>query len=318
MGPFRGVDFVIVPARIRLVPEEVDFFVLVQVPQAEGFVPSTWEHIEADLSTDGIRQVVVVELLLEHLHHLGTHVRILVVRFERVSFFLAAVPADGRHVQHPVSKLHERPALGGDVQVGDVVQDEVDQRLKLRFAEVRAQALLVQQLAVLVRHQPVLRKHVVVVLRRTGAQLLGDLRRIRSADDAHVHHLSQLLQERQRTGICHLPRLRERAVHVEQRDLASATCRHRHDASRWKCAHPRRVRGRVWTTDVQICDVKRRAAKRTPRRGNGRILAMEHQRQARDAATRAQTAPLLAVKLVQSQAAGTGRNQIVRGRHLHV
>mmetsp|Transcript_2251 Transcript_2251/g.14934 ORF Transcript_2251/g.14934 Transcript_2251/m.14934 type:complete len:231 (-) Transcript_2251:979-1671(-) len=193
MGPFRGVDFVIVPARIRLVPEEVDFFVLVQVPQAEGFVPSTWEHIEADLSTDGIRQVVVVELLLEHLHHLGTHVRILVVRFERVSFFLAAVPADGRHVQHPVSKLHERPALGGDVQVGDVVQDEVDQRLKLRFAEVRAQALLVQQLAVLVRHQPVLRKHVVVVLRRTGAQLLGDLRRIRSADDAHVHHLRRVV-----------------------------------------------------------------------------------------------------------------------------
>lgn len=54
-----------------------------------------------------------------------------VVLLELVALLLRAVAADGRHVDHAHAELHERPALHGDVEVGDVAQREVHEAVDL-------------------------------------------------------------------------------------------------------------------------------------------------------------------------------------------
>lgn len=55
--------------------------------------------------------------------------RAVVVALELVPLLLAAVAADGRHVEHAVAELHERAALHRQVQVRNVAQAEVDELL---------------------------------------------------------------------------------------------------------------------------------------------------------------------------------------------
>eukprot|EP00963_Diacronema_lutheri_P000513 scaffold26_cov397-Pavlova_lutheri.AAC.13 len=168
----------------------MDLVKIIQVPQAESLVPSAGKHIEADLSPDGIRQIVISEPFLQHAHHLRSHVGCLIELFKGIPLFLAAIPSDGRYVQHPIPELHEGSSLDGDVQICDVMKDEVDQRLKLAFSQVGSQALGVQQLSFLVCHQSVLREHVIVILHGACTELFGDLRQVRAAYDAHVHDLA--------------------------------------------------------------------------------------------------------------------------------
>ena len=58
-----------------------------------------------------------------------------------VPLLLAAVAADGGHVEHAITELDEGATLDGDVQVSDVVQHKVDQLLELGLAQVLLEAL---------------------------------------------------------------------------------------------------------------------------------------------------------------------------------
>jgi hypothetical protein len=104
-----GKDLVIITTGESLVPEEVDIAVavLLQVLQAVGLVPTNRENIEGDLTADRVLQAVVGELLLQELDHVLADVVGLVVLFKVVSLLLAAVSADGAHVQHTVAELDE-------------------------------------------------------------------------------------------------------------------------------------------------------------------------------------------------------------------
>ena len=137
---------------------------------------------------------------------------------EVVTLLAAAVAPDGRDVEHAVTKLDECATLDGDVEVGNVVQDEVDQRLDLRVAQVLEEGRLFHELPLLVSGQPVLRKEKVETVEAVGAQLLLLLLQVRATHHANEHALAQPLKEIQSLLGRLLARLRQRAVHVKEAD----------------------------------------------------------------------------------------------------
>ena len=91
---------------------------------------------------------------------------------EVVALLAAAVAPDGRDVEHAVAELDEGATLDRDVQVGDVVQDEIDQRLEFRLAQVLEEGRLFNESTCLVRGEPILREEVVEALKAVVAELL--------------------------------------------------------------------------------------------------------------------------------------------------
>ena len=83
---------------------------------------------------------------------------------------LQSRPRDQRQVRpHP---LPPDAPLDGNVQIRQVVQDEVDQRLVLLLAEPVDKGLRRELLALLVRRQPVLREAVVPLRENWGERCM--------------------------------------------------------------------------------------------------------------------------------------------------
>ncbi len=143
-----------------------------------------------------------------------------VEHFVVVSLRLGAVAADRRHVNHAISELNKSASLDGQVEVRDVVQAEVDQRLDVLLAQVAAEAVLSDQLAVLVGHQPILGEAIVHLVDDVLPHLLLLLGQVGAPDDAHHHLGSQLGEEGLHGLVGLLAGLGEGAVDVEEHEDA--------------------------------------------------------------------------------------------------
>lgn len=126
----------VVPTWGRLVSKEIDVVVVFQEAKTIGLIPAFWKHIEADLPTNCIPQVVISKFLLEDSDEFLSDTVLVVVGIECFSFCLGAVPPDGRDIDHSCPVLDECASLDGDLQVGDVMQAEVQEGLQLLFAEI--------------------------------------------------------------------------------------------------------------------------------------------------------------------------------------
>lgn len=69
-----------------------------------------------------------------------------------------SIPANRAHIDHAIAELHKRAALHGDIQVGDVVQDELDQLLVVVLADPLDEAVRRERHAHADGGQPVLRE----------------------------------------------------------------------------------------------------------------------------------------------------------------
>lgn len=171
-----------------------------EVIEAVGLVPALGEDVERNLATNGeavvrvrkrfgqsalypyfslcirlhlfqgptkkkgsnySRQTKVGKLLLERLDKLDADLVHLVVGVEVLALLRRGVPADGRDVDHAVAELEEGTTLDGDLEVGDVVQDEAHELLVAVLADPGDEAGRRQRLAALESRQPVLREAVV-------------------------------------------------------------------------------------------------------------------------------------------------------------
>jgi hypothetical protein len=70
-------------------------------------VPTNWEKIEADLTTNGALNSKVWEFLVDRCDHILADVVHIVVFIESNSLFLTAVATNRRHIQHPVAEFNE-------------------------------------------------------------------------------------------------------------------------------------------------------------------------------------------------------------------
>jgi len=135
--PLIAINLPIVTTRVRLVAKEVNLVVHHTAPallfrnvlQAVCLIPADGEHVEGDLSADGVCEAEVGERFLELCDHGGADVVLDVVGLVVVALLDRGVTADGGHVDHAVAELDEGAALDGDVEVGDVVEDPVQELL---------------------------------------------------------------------------------------------------------------------------------------------------------------------------------------------
>ena len=103
----------------------------------------------------------MTESLLESCHKLLPDLGLVVKGVKVVPLLGGSVPADGADVDHAVAELDKGAPLDGDVEVGDVVQAEVDELLVLLLADPLDEAVGRQGLAELEGRQAVLGETVV-------------------------------------------------------------------------------------------------------------------------------------------------------------
>jgi hypothetical protein len=99
--------------------------------EAVCLVPASGEHVEGDLSTDGVCEAEVGEGFFERGDHGGADVVLDVVGLVVVALLDGGVAADGGDVDHAIAEFDEGAALDGDVEVGDVVEDPGEELLVL-------------------------------------------------------------------------------------------------------------------------------------------------------------------------------------------
>lgn len=157
-GALVREDLVVVAALEGLVAKEVHGGVLhttrllglvLQVLQAVGLVPAVGEDVEGDLAADREGQAQVAEALAQLGDKRLAHLVDLVEGLEVVALLGRGVAANWRDVDHAVAELDEGAALDGDVEVGDVVQAELDKLLVLLLADPLDEAVGGQGLAIL-------------------------------------------------------------------------------------------------------------------------------------------------------------------------
>lgn len=127
----------IVSTLLRLITEEVYLIkIILNELKAKCLVPSTWEHIKGNLTTNRVCQVVLIKLCLQNFDHLFADPSFLIVFLKVIPFRLAAISTDRRYIEHAVAKLHKGPALDRNVQVSNINENKVDKFFQLFFTEV--------------------------------------------------------------------------------------------------------------------------------------------------------------------------------------
>lgn len=141
------VNFKVVSAFGRFIAKEVNFteVVSLQVTQTEGLIPALREGIDGDLSTDRILQTVIGEFGFEGLDQVGANVIGLVEGFKGEALFVAAIATDWGNVDHGVAEFNEASTLNGNVKVGNVSKDEVNQFLVFFLTQKPNEALNVNK-----------------------------------------------------------------------------------------------------------------------------------------------------------------------------
>lgn len=102
------------------------------------------------------RQSQVAETLLESLDELLSNSSLLVESLKVVSLLCASIATNRGDIDHAVSELNKGSALDGDIQIGDVVQAEVDELLVLVLANPLDEAVGLQRRAKLEGRQSIL------------------------------------------------------------------------------------------------------------------------------------------------------------------
>ena len=169
-------DLVVVATIIALISPEVDLIVVVlNELEAEGLVPALREDIERDLASNGESKVEVGKLRLKCSDHGLADEGSLIVILKLISLSLGAVSADRANIDHTITELNESSSLDGDIKVGDVVKDEVNQSLKGGLTDMATETLSSEVFTSLVGIETVLCESVLGTHGELRRKLLTDL-----------------------------------------------------------------------------------------------------------------------------------------------
>ena len=150
-----------------------------------------------------IRKTQIGEVFLDRLHELFANLVLEIELLILVAFLNRGIPANRAHVDHAVAELDESAALHRDVQVGDVVQDELDQLLVVVLADPLDEAVRRERHAHADGRQAVLREAEVEEGGdgdAGGAELLLLLGEVGAADEADGDFVAEGGEELQHLG----------------------------------------------------------------------------------------------------------------------
>merc|ERR1719247_280662 len=185
-------NLIIVTAFERLISKEVHLVKVSfwQVPQAKCLVPTFWEHVKGNLTTNRICQLEVSKLS-SHLFNHGFPDVVGEIEFlEVVPLLTAAVSADGRHIEHPIPELDECATLHRYVEIGKIPKHPVYDSLQVVFSEVTHEARVSSFLAIYEGTQAILGKS---IIKHVGAvpQLFFLFRQVGSTNNSRHNLLSE-------------------------------------------------------------------------------------------------------------------------------
>lgn len=121
----------------------MNFFKVVgnDVLQTVGLVPAKGKDVDRDLAADGILELEFRKLSLQGLDEVYTNVMLTIILLELQTLFIRTISSDRRHIDHALAKLDKGASLLGDLQIRDVTQQEIDQRLIPFLSKVLDKAL---------------------------------------------------------------------------------------------------------------------------------------------------------------------------------
>jgi hypothetical protein len=108
-----------------------------------------------------IRKTQIRELLPNSMHKLLANLMLEIKLLILIALLDCSIPANRADIDHAIAELDKRAALHGDVQVGDVVQDEAHQLLVVVLANPLDETVRRERHAHADGRQPVLREAVV-------------------------------------------------------------------------------------------------------------------------------------------------------------
>lgn len=190
------VNFVVVTALVGLVTKEVNVLevLALNVSQAVSLVPASGEDIKGDLTTNGVSQAVVGELLLEGLDHGSTDLVGKIELLKLVTLSGGGVTANGGNIDHAVSELNKGTTALGQLDISKVSEDENNKLVVLVFTNPVDKTLGSELLALLVSSETVLREGIIKLIKNISTQLLLLLSEIRATDKANDDLLAELLE----------------------------------------------------------------------------------------------------------------------------
>lgn len=139
--------------------------------------------------------------------------------------YLRGIPSNGTDVDHAIPEFDKSSPHDWDIQLGDILQDELDQLLVLLLAHPADKALTGQLLSILVRRQTVLGEYVVPVFldkvgRRVVLKLFANLFEVRASDNTNDALLAKLLEKSTELGRDRLTSKGQGAIDVEEAECA--------------------------------------------------------------------------------------------------
>ena len=219
-------DFIVVTALKGLIAKEVDGIKAnrmigfggfgFEMLKTIGLVPAVREYIKRDLTADRIsvrprdrsieglslqeqgrrnmnedvRQTQVRKFFLQRFDHGLSNIMLLIITLVLVPFIDRSVTTNRTDIDHAISKFDEGASLDRDVQIGHVVQDELDELLILLLTDPCDEGSAGQWLAHPICDEAVLRETIVKQGRdrdRGRAELLLLLDEIGATNKANGH-----------------------------------------------------------------------------------------------------------------------------------
>ena len=109
-------NLVVVTTLECLITKEMNLVKVGRVDKLETvcLVPSSGEHIKADLSANGEGQVEIGEFLLHGGHHVFANLVFQVKLFIVIAFLTRAITSNRRNVEHATAKLDKGSTLRAD------------------------------------------------------------------------------------------------------------------------------------------------------------------------------------------------------------
>mmetsp|Transcript_36843 Transcript_36843/g.77787 ORF Transcript_36843/g.77787 Transcript_36843/m.77787 type:complete len:255 (+) Transcript_36843:87-851(+) len=196
--PLRRKNLVIISTLKCLIPKEMNLIeiALIQIFETVRLVPPRGENVERNLTTNAEGEVEVGKFLFHRGHHIFANVALEIDLFVVVAFFPGAIATDGTDVHHATAEFDECSSLHGDIDICQIFQRPIHNLLDIILAQKLGNGLHILKLAVLVRHETILRKVVGEHAGNALAELFLLLGKIGSAHDSNGDLFGEGFHER--------------------------------------------------------------------------------------------------------------------------
>jgi hypothetical protein len=135
LGLKSFVDFMVISSLIGLISKEIYLFIVFQEFKTISLVPSDWEHVKADLTSNRVFDSKIRELLFESINKLLSDEVFMVKLLEIISFSLRTISADWRNIDQSCSVFDESSSFDRNIDICDVVQAKADELFEFILAK---------------------------------------------------------------------------------------------------------------------------------------------------------------------------------------